>query len=87
MAGEPAPSSHEPPRQWNQAQVTLIYQFREKNKEGGGGGVGEKDWSKGYTKGEAARKRCTKHKETMQTSLTALKPTQWPLTNGCAPSY
>ena len=24
MAGKPAPSSHEPPRQWNQAPVTLI---------------------------------------------------------------
>ena len=42
MAGEPAPSSHEPPRQWNQAQVTLIYQFREKNKGGGGGRGGKR---------------------------------------------
>ena len=24
MAGKPAPSSHEPPHQWNQAPVTLI---------------------------------------------------------------
>ena len=24
MAGKPVPSSHEPPRQWNQAPVTLI---------------------------------------------------------------
>ena len=36
MDGKPAPSSHEPPRQWNQAPVTLIYQW--KNKEGGRGG-------------------------------------------------
>ena len=27
MAGKPAPSSHEPPRQWNQVPVTLIYQW------------------------------------------------------------
>ena len=33
MAGKPAPSSHEPPRQWNQAPVTLIYRW--KNKGGG----------------------------------------------------
>ena len=25
MAGKPAPPSHEPPRQWNQTPVTLIY--------------------------------------------------------------
>ena len=36
MAGKPAPSSHEPPRQWNQAPVTLIYRW--KNKGGGDGG-------------------------------------------------
>ena len=33
MAGKPGPSSHEPPRQWNQAPVTLIQQW--KNKGGG----------------------------------------------------
>ena len=27
MAGKPALSSHEPPRQWNLAPVTLIYQW------------------------------------------------------------
>ena len=36
IAGKPAPSSHEPPRQWNQAPVTLIYQW--KNKGGWDGG-------------------------------------------------
>ena len=36
--GKPAPSSHEPPRQWNQAPPTLIYQW--KNKGVGGGGEG-----------------------------------------------
>ena len=36
MAGKPAPSSHEPPRQWSQAPVTLIYQW--KNKWGRDGG-------------------------------------------------
>ena len=35
MAGKPTPSSHEPPRQWNQVPVTLIYQW--KNKGGGEG--------------------------------------------------
>ena len=34
MAGKPAPSSHEPPRQWNQLPVTQIYQW--KNKAGRG---------------------------------------------------
>ena len=33
MAGKPMPSSHESPCQWNQAPVTLIYQW--KNKGGG----------------------------------------------------
>ena len=36
MAGKPMPSSHEPPHQWNQAPVTLIYQW--KNKGGGSDG-------------------------------------------------
>ena len=36
MAGKPVPSSHEHPRQWNQAPVTLIYQW--KNKGGTDGG-------------------------------------------------
>ena len=40
MAGKPALSSHEPPRQWNQAPVTLIYQWM--NKEGGRGRDGGK---------------------------------------------
>ena len=39
MAGKPAPSSHEPPRQWNQTPTTLIYQWR---KKGGGGRDGGK---------------------------------------------
>ena len=34
MAGKPMSSSHEPPCQWNQAPVTLIYQW--KNKGGAG---------------------------------------------------
>ena len=38
MAGKPMPSSHEPPRQWNQAPVTLIYQWKNK----GGRGIGGK---------------------------------------------
>ena len=37
MAGKPALSSHEPPRQWNLAPVTLIYQWQWKNKAGGMG--------------------------------------------------
>ena len=37
MAGKPAPSTHEPPRQWNQAPVTLIDQW--KNKGGRDGGI------------------------------------------------
>ena len=36
MASKPAPSSHELPLQWNQAPVTLIYQW--KNKMGRGRG-------------------------------------------------
>ena len=40
MAGKLAPSSHEPSRQWNQAPVTMIYWW--KNKEGGGG-IGVKE--------------------------------------------
>ena len=39
VAGKPAPSSHEPPCQWNQAPVTPIYQC--KNKGGEGMGVKE----------------------------------------------
>ena len=38
MAGKPVPSSHEPPRQWNQAPVTLINRGRIK-----GGGMGVKE--------------------------------------------
>ena len=30
MAGKPALSSHEPPRQWNQLPVTLFYQWKKK---------------------------------------------------------
>ena len=37
--GKPALSSHEHPRQWDQAPVTLTYQ--RKNKRGGGMGVKE----------------------------------------------
>ena len=37
MAGKPMPSSHEPPRQWNQAPVTLIYQWKKLRRGGGGG--------------------------------------------------
>ena len=36
MAGKPMPSNHEPPCQWNQAPVTLIYQWKNK---GGRDGV------------------------------------------------
>ena len=36
IAGKPAPSSHEPPLQWSQEPVTLIYQG--KNKWGRDGG-------------------------------------------------
>ena len=28
MAGKPASSSHEPPRQWEEAPVILIYQWK-----------------------------------------------------------
>ena len=38
MASRPELSSLELPHQWNQAPVTLIYQW--KNKAGGGGGGG-----------------------------------------------
>ena len=34
MAGKPAPSSHEPPHQWNLAPIILIYQWKEKGGEG-----------------------------------------------------
>ena len=37
MAGKPASSSHEPPRQWNQVPVTLIYQWKNKGGRGYGG--------------------------------------------------
>ena len=36
MAGKLAPSCHEPPRQWSQAPVTLIYQWKNKAGEGWG---------------------------------------------------
>ena len=36
MAGKPMPSSHEPPCQWNQAPVTLIYQWKNKGGRDGG---------------------------------------------------
>ena len=36
IAGKPAPSSHEPPRQWNQAPVTLIYQWKNLRRGDGG---------------------------------------------------
>ena len=41
MTGKPAPSSHEPPSQWNQAPTTLINSRRIQ-----GGGMGVKEWSK-----------------------------------------
>ena len=43
MAGKPAPSSHEPTRQWNQAPATLIYQWKNKGEGGGGGMMGVKE--------------------------------------------
>ena len=43
MAGKPAPSSHEPPCQWNQVPVTLINQWNSK----GGGRIGVNAYSKG----------------------------------------
>ena len=36
MAGKSAHSCHEPPRQWNQAPVTLIYQWKNKGGDGWG---------------------------------------------------
>ena len=36
MASKPAPSSHELQRQWNQAPVTRIYQWKNKMREGWG---------------------------------------------------
>ena len=36
MAGKPTPSTHEPPRQWNQAPVTMIYQWKNKGGRDGG---------------------------------------------------
>ena len=36
MAGKATPSSHEPPRQWRQVPVTLIYQWKNKGGEGWG---------------------------------------------------
>ena len=38
MAGKPAPSSHEPTRQWKQAPVTPIYQWKNKRRGEGWGG-------------------------------------------------
>ena len=40
MAGKPTPSSHDLPRQWNQAPVTLIFRVKIKGVGGGGGGGG-----------------------------------------------
>ena len=34
--GKPAPSNHEPPRKWDQAPDTLIYQRKNKRGEGWG---------------------------------------------------
>ena len=36
MAGKPTPSTHEPPQQWNQAPVTMIYQWKNKGGRDGG---------------------------------------------------
>ena len=36
MAAKPAPYSYEPPCQWNQAPVTLIYQWKNKGGRDGG---------------------------------------------------
>ena len=35
MVGKPVPSNYEPPHQWNQAPVTLIYQWKNKRWEEG----------------------------------------------------
>ena len=40
MVGTPVPYSNEPPTKWNQAPVTLIYQW--KNKGGGGRDEGKR---------------------------------------------
>jgi len=36
IAGKLTPSSHDPPHQWNQAPVTMIYQGKIKGREGVG---------------------------------------------------
>ena len=70
MADKPMLFSHWPPHQWNQAPVTLIYQWKIK--------WGER-WGKSTIqrlnkKKAAARKHRTKHIELMQARLTALEP-------------
>ena len=74
MAGKPSPSNHEPPRQWNQAPVTLIYRCQIK---------GEKRWGKRHNpKAKQSKKvqwkHCTKHMKLMQARLITLAPPNWP---------
>ena len=67
IAGKPVPSSHEPPRQWNQVPVTLINSGRKK-----GEGWGEKNDPKAKRREWQPGKPCTEHMEVMQARLTAL---------------
>ena len=75
MACKPAPSCHEPSRQWNQAPVTRIYRGRIKGERDGGKRMIQRineEWPPG--------KRCTEHMEVMQARQTGLEPNDWPLT-------
>ena len=66
MAGKPTPSSHDPPRQWNQAPVTLIYQWKCKGGRDGG--------KRMIQRLNEESDPCTKHMEVMQARLTTLEP-------------
>ena len=75
MAGKPMPSSHWPPHQWNQAPVTLIYQWKIKWGERWGKSTIQK-----LNEESAAREHHSKHIELMQARLTAFEPLHWLLT-------
>ena len=74
MAGKPTPSSREPPCQWNQAPVTLIYQWKIK---GGKRGEGRHN-PKAKQIQKVPWKHCTKHMELMPTRPITLAPPHWP---------
>ena len=76
MAGKPAPSSHEPPCQWSQAPVTLIYQWKNKwGRDGGKRMIQRLNEESGRQENVVLSTL-----EVMQARLTALYPNDWPLT-------